>query len=76
MSYSPWGRKELGMTEVLILLLFAFKEIQVPSVDIVCTASPPGDCNVVSQIPLTNYLALMSAYNLFYQLTVTLYLPD
>ena len=71
MSYSPWG-----MTEVLILLLFAFKEIQVPSVDIVCTKSPPGDSNVVSQILLTNYLALMSAYNLFYQLTVTHYLPD
>ena len=67
-SYSSWGCKELDMTEVLILSLFTFKEIQVPSVDIICTTSPPGDCNVVNQILLTNYLALMSAYNLFYQL--------
>ena len=63
-SYSSWGCKELDMTEVLILSLFTFKEIQVPSVDIICTTSPPGDCNVVNQILLTNYLALMSAYNL------------
>ena len=46
-GHSPWGLRELAMTEVLALSLFTFKELQVPFVDLICPTSSPGGCSVV-----------------------------